>query len=226
MNISSVGGRSSNDFAIKNNGIDNEIKLLEKEKMKVQEEIQRINGEKIDDRTKAEMIKPLKEQVENINKLIQQKQMEKIQGNKKEDKNPQNNSSKNNSIDSDTYTPGMNSLIKASTSYNEIKSINEIKTKLDGNSRILKKEAELDRDRGKIKIAEGKERKASELEDRADKMSSKVGKITKEINGEIAKGVEENKSNEDNSNIKKDNKSNEISSKDEYVIPKKIDTLA
>ncbi|MEW9097105.1 MAG: FlxA-like family protein [Clostridiaceae bacterium] len=226
MNISSVGGRSSSDFAIKSNGIDNEIKSLEKEKMKIQEQIQRINGEKIDDKTKSEMIKPLKEQIENINTLIQQKQMEKIQGNKRENKSPENNSSKNNSIDSDTYTPGMDNLIKVSTSYNEMKSINEIKTKLDGNSRILKKEAELDRDRGNIKIAEGKEKKASEFENRSNNISSKIGEMAEEINAEVTKNVEGNNKDKDNPSLVEDNKSNETQVKDEYVTPKKIDTLA
>lgn len=209
MNISSIAGKNFKDFARETKFANNEVKLLEKEKVRIQEQIQKINEEKGNDKSKDEIIKSLKEQIENINKLIQQKQMEKIQ----KINDNKNKEASNSSKEDDACCKEMKQFAEFGTNYNKIKSINKVKTKIQGESRILKKEAELDKGRGKVEIAKAKEEKADKL----DNMANAINKKIKEITEKITKPTEKDVKDEESSIVEKNN---------EATSPKEIDALA
>lgn len=200
MNISSISSRNTNNSAIRTKNIDNQIKLLEKQKSNVQEQISKIKERKVAESVKAELIKPLQEQIKMLDQQIQQKQMEKM--NKDEDNEGGKNTKGNSKTPKATedcvkFSGSMDNLVKLDLTYSKIKIGRGIKAKVGGESRILKVEAKLDRDRGKIEIAEKKETKASEIDTRVSKLEKKMAKenaeVRKAVNKEDIKDTEKNK---------------------------------
>lgn len=214
MNILSVSSNNSNNSVIRIKNIDNAIKLLEKQKLNVQEQISKIKEGKASEDVKRELIKPLEEQIRILDQQIQQQQMEKIK--KDEDKDGNNNLKRNSNNVNDNknnikFSDHTNSLVNAGLTYSKIKTAHGIKIKINGESRILKMEAKMDMARGKFEIAEKKELKASDLDMNINKLDKNIAKENKKI-----KNIE-------NDNIKE---SEEEHTHSDEINSKTIDVLA
>lgn len=184
MNILSVSSNNTNNSAIRIKNIDNAIKLLEKQKLNIQEQISKIREGKASEDMKRELIKPLEEQIRILDQQIQQQQMEKIK--KDEDKGGNNNLKKNSNTVNDNkdnikFSDHTNNLVNAGLTYSKIKTAHGIKIKINGESRILKIEAKMDLARGKFEIAEKKELKASNLDMNINKLDKDIAKENKKI---------------------------------------------
>ncbi|KAJ49461.1 hypothetical protein CTM_22982 [Clostridium tetanomorphum DSM 665] len=208
MNISSISSRNTNNSVIRTKNIDNQIKLLEKQKSNVQEQISKIKERKISEKEKIEYIKPLEEQIRMIDQQIQQKQMEKM--NKDEDEDGgKNTKGKSNTPkateDSIEFSGGMDNLVKSSLTYSKMKTARGIKVKLSGESKILKMEAAQDRARAlsfNVPSADRKEARASKIDVGVSKLDKMMAKENSILSSVVNKGqdIKDNEKNEENDN--------------------------
>ncbi|MFL0268063.1 FlxA-like family protein [Candidatus Clostridium radicumherbarum] len=138
-------------------GDNNAIKLLEKQKMQMQEQIQKVRASKMDDKTKQEKIKSIQDQIEQINMEIQQRRSEMLNQNKNTNQENKSKQSNTDASEDNSNSADMSQLVQASTTYSQAKIIHRIKNSLNGKSNVLKIEIELDSGRGgdpKRKIAD------------------------------------------------------------------------
>ncbi|WP_027622972.1 FlxA-like family protein [Clostridium lundense] len=216
MNISSISSRNTNNSAFRTKNIDNQIKLLEKQKANVQEQISKIKERKISEQQKAELTKPLEEQIRMLDQQIQQKQMEKM--NKDEDseggKNTKGNSKAPKATeDSVKFSGDLDNLVKSGLTYSKMKTARGIKVKLDGESKILKMEAAQDRARAlssNVPSADRKEGRASEIETRVSKLEKKMAKENAEVRNAVNKGeeIKDTEKNKDENEVNKERRKN------------------
>lgn len=181
-------------------GENNAIKLLEKQKMQMQEQIQKVRASKMDDKTKQEKIKSIQDQIEQIDMEIQQKRSEMLNQNKntnQENKSKQSNAdAKEDSINSE----GMSQLVQASTTYSQAKITHRIKNSLNGKSNVLKIEIQLDGGRGgdpkrkisdlhdteaRIQMLDKKESETLRTTRKHVKEASRTESKTKDINNNV-----------------------------------------
>ncbi|MGE5630552.1 MAG: FlxA-like family protein [Caulobacteraceae bacterium] len=145
MNITPVSTESN--AGISSLSGNNIIKLLEKQKEQLQEQIQKTNESKLDDKAKQDRIKQLQAQIQQIDMEIQQMRSERLN---------RNNARKNVAIDSQTTVnnisgdsaennlSGMNDLIQAASSYSNMKMLKNTKNKMQNSGQIIKTEIKLD----------------------------------------------------------------------------------
>jgi hypothetical protein len=173
MNITSVSINSNNVFSQTSDN--NVIKLLDKQKTQLQEQIQKVNESKLDDMTKQDRIKQLQDQIQQIDTKIQQIQTERL--NQNTNKNIiQQETNKQSDQTKDEYgsnLAGMPQLVQAGAAYSQAKIMHNMKDSLNGKGNILKIEIKLDGSRGgnpKTKIAE-----LHEIESRGQLLDEKMG---------------------------------------------------
>lgn len=200
MNITSISTKSSAHFSPLNNN--NDIKLLEKQKMQLQEQIQKVKESKIDNKTKQEKVKQLQDQIQQIDIEIQQKQSEKL--NKKQNIDKQTARKQPSKVDnqySNNFT-GITHLIEADITYSKVKIMNKVKNNLEAKGKILKIEIEADESRSLSgSKASAKRQELQEIEFSKQSLGKKVG----EMNKAVQKQVEETKDEE----IKDNNTNND-----------------
>lgn len=125
---------SNNDF----------IKVLEKQKDTLLDQIQTIRGSKLDDQTKNDKIKALQELIKEINSQIQEKRTEKL----KQQNEASQKASDSTGNNEEGTIPGSTSLIQAANSYSLAKTVHNTKDSLHKQGVILDTEIKLDEARG------------------------------------------------------------------------------
>jgi hypothetical protein len=147
MNISPISSNTYNSSFVLNTN--NEIKMLEKQKEQLQDQIKKINESDMADKIKQENIKLLKDQIQQIESLIQQKRSEKLTQNMNKDASNSDNGAKTTSkkggnSGSGDDSSGMTDLIAANSTVSKARIQSGVKNSLESEGRILKKEIELD----------------------------------------------------------------------------------
>ncbi|MFL0247124.1 FlxA-like family protein [Candidatus Clostridium stratigraminis] len=175
----------------------NAIKLLEKQKMQMQEQIQKVSASRMDDKMKQEKIKSIQNQIEKIDMEIQQMRSEMLNQNT-------NINQENNSKQSDAGTKedssnlaGMSQLVQSSSTYSQAKIMHRINNSLNGKSNVLKIEIELDGSRGgdpkrKIKDLNDTESRKQMLDNKESETLRISRKQVKEASRTVSKNKEIN----------------------------------
>jgi hypothetical protein len=205
MNISSVNINSNNVLYSAN---DNEIKMLENQKAKVQEQIQKAYDSDMDDKVKLERINMLKEQIQEIDTQIQQKRMEKLNQNKAQNQNESQNQNQNEQTSNGNLAPvdnglssdlvSMTNLIQAGYTYSNTKVINSTKNNLIGKGNVLKQEIKLDENRGGS--AEKKRAELFEIESRKKTLTKKEAEAIQTAQNQVEKAAKTKSENDDEDN--------------------------
>ncbi|WP_053954961.1 FlxA-like family protein [Inediibacterium massiliense] len=187
MNISPTQNHSIGHSSLQSNSnSDHEIKLLQDQKIRAQEKIDKIKQGDAPQKVKQELIKPLQEQIQQIDMQIHEKQMEKINKTKEIEEKQEKNPPQQEGV---VYSP-MNNLLEASAIYSQSKVLNGVKKDLKGQSNILKIEAKLDGGRmgggGSDKL-----KKASALDQKIHQIENKIDKKIKKTQESIEKSYEE-----------------------------------
>jgi hypothetical protein len=203
MNITAIGSnRNTITSYTKDN---NEIDILEKQKMKLQEQMKNLNDSKIDESTKKERRKMLEDQIQQIDAQVQSMQSDRLKDNlnsSKEDSNKNTGVNQNSS----TNTYNETDLVQLNSIYSKTQLINKTKKDFNGKERVLKAEIKIDAGRGAA--TERKEAELNEIEKKDKDLYKKLGKEHKEVNNK-----DKNKNSSVNINEEKD------------VDYKKIDTV-
>ncbi|MBL4933068.1 FlxA-like family protein [Clostridium paridis] len=208
MNITAIS--SSTSVTTSYTKDNNEIDILEKQKMKLQEQLKNLNDSKIDESTKRERRKMLENQIEQIDTEIQSVQSERLKDNLKSNKESQNkNTSTSKSSSSSIY--GESDLFQLNTTYSKEQIINKTKKDFNGKERVLKIEIKLDEGRGAAT-----ERKEAEL--------NEIDKKDKALDKKLSKVHMENKDKKED-NINSSIENNKEVQKEEEIIYKKIDAI-
>ncbi len=139
MNISPVAGRP--DFASAPSSAQNAIKLLEKQKDQLLDQVQKVKESDMDFKIKQEKIKALNEQITEIDAQICQKRAEKL--------NPDHHQNSKNTADYETekqskkfdrYSKGesINSeyMFSAVSGYSDLKAMGKVRTNLQNELRL------------------------------------------------------------------------------------------
>ncbi|WP_129595813.1 FlxA-like family protein [Anaerophilus nitritogenes] len=203
MNVSSTQNNPICNTSLKSNfNSDHEIKLLQDQKIRTQEKINKIKQGDAPQKVKQELIKPLQEQIQQIDMQIHQKQMEKINKTKEIEAQQEKNPPQQEGV---VYSP-MNNLLEASTTYSQSKVLNGIKKDLKGQSNILKIEAKLDGGRmggdGSDKL-----KKASALDQKVYEIENKIDEKIKKTQESIEKSYDKEDENKISSKEKEEEKS-------------------
>jgi hypothetical protein len=237
--IGSVSTRSFfNEGTVKsqNNMYDAEIKSLQDQKTQIQKQIDQIKSGSANTQIKEQLISALKEQMEQIDSQIQQKQMERFQQQKTNGDNENSNQvNADNAMDKNgTHDDYL--LMDMAASYKSIKKVGGIKTSLESSAAVLREEANLDEGRDKFhhagkQIAE-KRAKANENIAHSNTLNSEISKQSSRIDEDIKYTVEYKDDLTYGSNIENEN---DIKSDDgkvngsrnlEKMDKKSLDTLA
>ncbi len=176
---------NSNSFYMPSNS-NNFIKQLEKAKSQLQDQITKINEGKLDDKTKQERIKMLQDHITQIEEEIQAKKSEKAnESQKKDGQNSANQTDKtNNKYDGSLEV--MTGLIEAKATYSKAQIMNGIKNHLHSDSRILKKEIEVDESRSiSGSKAVVKRQELEEIEAREKVLNKKVASTNEDIQNQV-----------------------------------------
>ncbi|MEW8955994.1 FlxA-like family protein [Clostridium sp.] len=164
---------SSNPFNLTGNYTNNsEIKSLEKQRENIREQIEKTSSDKIPSDVKESLLKSLREQLQQVETQIEQKNMEGLKNKNSSEKN--NNHFAKDIKKENNNTNIENVILYSSNIYNNIKSINKIKTSIKGETNILNSEAKLDEARGAIEIAAKKRHKAERNQNSINKLNSKI----------------------------------------------------
>lgn len=149
-------------------GDNNIIKLLEKQKMQLQEQIQKISESKMDPKMKQEKIKELTERINEIETQIRQKQMEKMKPDDEKVDSKNNTSYEDDKAQGEKPDGGINSeyMISAVSGYSDLKTIGKVRTELKGRLRIALRE--------NPEAAQGIAKKIEKLEGDIQKKSEKI----------------------------------------------------
>ncbi len=190
----------------------------------LQEQIKRINeSDNYTTDEKKAKIEELQKQLEQAEAEKRLKEAEALKGEaeKTSVKNESNDQNKVNATNEDGDTLSLSfdaeSLIKAQMSLDNMKDASALKTKLKGESNILKSEIELDKSRG-VNTAK-KEEQLSTMENGVRKSEENVGKAIKNANESIESA--NNYASDKASNKPSDKASNETSEDSEDTAPSK-----
>lgn len=187
--MSIVPVSTSSNITYSTLGDNNGIKLLEKQKMLLQEQIQKINESKMDPKMKQEKVKELTEQISEIETQIRQKQMEKL----KPDYDKVDSRNEDDKSDGDINSKYM---ISALTGYSDLKTMGKVRTDLKNQLRIATHSGE------SPEAGQGIAKKIEKLEGDIQKKSEK-------INSDLRKAAKEGKKIEEQeteNGIKEDSK--------------------
>lgn len=180
MGISPVSSNSNSFYAPADEN--NAIKILEKQKMQLQDQIRKVNQSKMEDKTKQEKIKSLREQIQQIDMEISQKRSEKLNQTLNSDQKKTSGQTNDSSDDSGAST-GLSQLIQADVAYSQAHVINSTKNSLNGKGNVLKIEIKLDEGRGKS--TERKKDELHKIESRMRDLTGKAGNKLKETQKEV-----------------------------------------
>jgi len=189
MNISSISYSSNNVLPQANNN--DVIKLLEKQKEQLQEQLQKVKESKMDEKIKQEKVKQIQEQIEQIDTTFKQKQAEMINKSQKSDeqKSVQSEVSKLNDYEGGNGFAGMSDLIQANATYSQAKIMNGINNNLQGKGRVLAIEIKTDEGRGGKAIS--KRNELEKIEARETILDKKVAEVTQTVQEKIEEASKE-----------------------------------
>lgn len=191
MNIIPVAAKP--DMILSPLSDNNVIKLLEKQKMQLQEQIQKTNESKLDDKTKQERIRQLQDQIQQIDMEIQQKRNEKLNQNQSSNKEPAANQLNTGVSVDGSNLADMSHLMQASTTYSQAKIMNTTKSNLNARGNVLKMEIKLDEIRGGD--AKTKKAELQETEQKGQMLDKKVGETLQTSQKQVKASKEESKGN-------------------------------
>jgi hypothetical protein len=163
MSIEQVNTSLNNAFSPLS--VNNAIKLLEKQKLQLQEQIQKVNESKMDEKAKQEKVKSLQDQIEQIDTVIQQRRAEKLSQGLNKNQSASDNSSNAGSGSAGGDAPGMTRLLQANATYSQVKVLERTNNNLKGKISGLRTEIKLDEARGCDTKAKRKELRDSEYRD-------------------------------------------------------------
>lgn len=196
MGITPISGGSNNMTSPLG---DNGIKLLEKQKQLLQDEILKVKESKMDEKKKQEKIKSLQEQMQQIDAEIQQRRSEKL--NKSQNVNQDTGSKRNaGSIEDNSDLAGLNQIALASNTYSKAKIINGVKSAMTGKSKILKQEIKLDEGRGFD--PKWKRQELQEAESKQRELGEKVGETLQTAQKDLKEASKTE--NKDENNVESD----------------------
>ncbi|EGD47628.1 hypothetical protein Cpap_1822 [Ruminiclostridium papyrosolvens DSM 2782] len=199
MSVSAVSTSSNITYAPM--GFDNSIKLLEKQKMQLQEQIQKVNESKMDPKMKQEKVKELTEQITDIESQIRQKRMEKIKPDYGKVDSKNNNYNEDNKAQYEKSDVSINSknMISAVTGYSDLKTMGKVRTDLKNQLRIASHSDK------SPEAGQGIAKKIEKLEGDIHKKSEKINSDLRKA----AKDGEKTGKQETKNDIKEDSKDKE-----------------
>jgi hypothetical protein len=161
---------------------DSEINALEKNKGRLQEQIEKVKESNLDAKSKQDRIKVLQDQIQQIDATIQQKKLDKMRP--KEVTAP---------VSSEDPSPTANgqftadrTLLQLSSSYDQMRTMHSIKNTLKGEARVLASEIALDQSRGGSAAAVDKKReKLEDLKEKQSDLNRKIAEKNSEMNERI-----------------------------------------
>lgn len=151
---------------------DNFSKEILKQIQNIQQQINKLHeNDNMQTKEKLEQIENLKQQIDDLNKLLVEKQLE------KQKKEEERLAKSNKEIDEKNKTE-INKIIEVNNTTTKVKIMNNIKSSIKGEARVLKIEAELDSQRSHgvsgEKIIKKKLKKANEKENRINNINEKI----------------------------------------------------
>lgn len=167
-------------------GIHKQISNIQKQMLSLSE------NDKLSAEDKMERRKELQEQLEDLNKMILERNME-IKKEEREEKSKAINEqlekqlSKDENSNNVGFDDYMQNYISMGNSLNAVKTQNSIRIKLKGETRILKSEIKLDQARG-VDTTKKRE-KLSALSTKIDKITSEISESLNKVDEEVKKGV-------------------------------------
>lgn len=158
------------------------IKLLEKQKMQLQEQIQKVNESKMDPKMKQEKIDGLTEQITQIEAQIQQKRTEQIKPDY-DKADSQSNKNEDDKTQDESYGGSIDSkhMISAVVGYSDLKTMGKVRTQLKNELRMATHSGE------SPEAGIGIQEKIDELEGDMQKKSEKINKDLKKASKEVQK---------------------------------------
>lgn len=206
MSIAAVSNSSNMTYAPI--GGDNSIKLMEKQKMQLQEQIQKVNESKMDPKMKQEKVKELTEQITDIESQIQQKRIEKMKPDIEKVDSKNEAYTENNKAEDEKSDVRINSkhMISAVSGYSDLKTLEKVRTDLKNQLRIVT-DSDLNPEAGQ-NIVKKIEKLEGYMQKKSKKINSDLRKAAKDVEKtakqemkkdvkEDSKGVKENIKNED-----------------------------
>jgi hypothetical protein len=198
---------------------DNQVKILQHQEMAVQKQIESIKqNDKMDIKTKQELIKPLESQIQSIESQIQQVQMDAMGK-----KNDISDSSNKRQISSSTSSEELENKIEVSKNmlfismsgiYKQTRSLNSIRKGFNNQANILNSDADFDEMTRNYNGAKRKRAEAASDVGRANAMQSKIGKVNNDIK-KSEKNI--NDLNEKKETLKIDNTENQVKNIDKFA---------
>lgn len=172
MSILAISGNSNTVYSPMQDASD--IRILEKQKTQLMEQLQKVSESKLDDKSKQERIKQLQEQIQQIELQIQQKQSEKYrQKNEQAVSKERGTPTHSASISHVSDSADISKLVEASGTYNQAKIMSNTRERIHGNGNVLKMEIKLDEQRGVD--PKRKKKELHQIESTEENISKKLG---------------------------------------------------
>lgn len=198
----------------------NVISRLEKQKMQLEEQIEKIKKSDIANQIKQDRVELLEERIQEIEIEIQNKQREKL--NQKQNTSQQKNSEQ--SIISvqgnDSISRDMSGLLGASITNSKLKMVNNTKNSLNRKGGVLEVEIKLDESRGGD--AKAKKAELQDIESRKQILNKKIGDTFQDGQNQL-EAKQEIKNSDKNNKLKNEVISNQQGIEDRDTVYKKVD---
>ncbi|QOR35041.1 FlxA-like family protein [Clostridium sp. 'deep sea'] len=197
MNITAVS--SSNKFCY---STDNNIKILEKQKMQLQKQLKQVNESKMDPKIKQEKIKAIQEQIESIETQIQQQSKNKVKCNSSESKTVNISNNEKKQIQRVGTVADINSahMLSAVSGYSYLQTMGKVRTELKNKLRIATSS-------GKYPAAgQSIEEKIDNLEDSIIKKSNKINNDLRKTAKKVEKTANQDLKNTETAKINNNDK--------------------
>jgi hypothetical protein len=207
---------------------DKVLQNLIKQKLNVQEQLQKVKEKEMDPIQKREKIKQLQDQMNEIDQQIQKKQIENLQQKvKKEPDEKQKEKQEQEKVEKEKEDQGntiadMKHLTKAAVGYSQAQKMNTVKTEFKGKAHVLAIEIEIDGGRditGNGSAVTGpKQKKLQKIINRIDALEEVVKKKLEETNEEVkvsAKTQEISRKEDQDTKIEKEKQDKQIDPSEE-----------
>ncbi|WP_102401361.1 FlxA-like family protein [Haloimpatiens massiliensis] len=179
---------ANHNFSSSQNKKDSLIEGIQKQIENVQEQMWKISeNEGLSTEQKLDMQKDLREQLDELNKQLMERNME-VQKEEKEKREKESQEQMKNKSVKDEYIANGNegiNLISLSSSLKKVSAQNGVKTKIKGQARVLANEIKIDEGRG-LDVTNKKER-LSEINSKIKSINKQIQNSIKDVNDEIKK---------------------------------------
>lgn len=180
----------------------NGIEMLEKQKMRLEEQIQKVNDSDLDYKTKQKRVKNIKEQIQQIDIEIQQKKAEEMKEKQEKAKEMMTDKVEISNNEGNSKLAEVSKLVEAGASYNQAKILNGVKSDLKGKANVL--DIEIKIDGGRSLSGSVSNYKSDKLADIRSKEKMLTSKVAESINDAEDK-IEEAEETEETESEAKDN---------------------